>query len=422
MKELITSQKVLKEILYTDISFSSALKKTFQNDEALKDIKGIVSALVGCELRHHFLFSSLLQETNIQFNDDEKCLIYVALSNNLFLKRLNEDEVTDFIKSSFDEQRFSNLVKMLTFRDSPNDLIPNDIPRDSVDFLSLRFNTPIWLIKMWQKHFGKGITYKLLKKNTRPQLLTCRVMTMQTTLDQLIKENDAFKPSPVSDMVIFDGKPPKKRAEFFRSFDVFPEKMAVKSFFDNFVQPNVRNVLAYSGGDNSILYELYAKYGRDVNFNVGVSNLDERFELARSIRLANAKNVNLFNAPDPLSMEAAISCEQDLVVVAPSNSCFDEIRQYPDFLVKFKQELIDKFILDQKIALEGSSAYLTEDGKLIYIVMTLNRKESHSVIIDFLQKHRDFELVEERQRFPYDELDTAMYYAILKRVGESRSD
>ncbi len=422
MKEIITAQSVLKLILFTDTSFSLALKKTFLNHDDLQDVRGISSTLVGCELRHHFLFEFLIVDSKTVLSDDEKCLVYIALSNNLFLKRLDDESVNSFIKEQLGDERYHAIEKLLTYHDSPNDLIPNSISRDSIEFLSLRFNTPIWVIKMWQKHFGKGITFKLLKKNAKPQLLTCRIMNAQTTEEQVLKDNNAFKPTAIKDIVLFDGKAPKKRADFFRSFDVYPEKLAVKDFFDKFSQPNVRNILVYSGYDNSLVYELYQKYGRDVNFYVGVSNLEERFELTRTFRLSNSKNILIFNAPDPYSMEAAINNEADLVVVAPNSSCFDEIRQYPDFLIKFKQESIDGLIAQQKAALEGASKYVVEDGKLVYIVMTLDRKESHSVIVDFLQKHRDFEAVEERQRFPYDELDTAMYYAILKRVGESRSD
>ena len=57
------------------------------------------------------------------------------------------------------------------------------------------------------------------------------------------------------------------------------------------------------------------------------------------------------------------------------------------------------------------------DGQIIYIVDTLNKKESVDVVSTFLKEHSNFELIEEKQCFPFDKYDTAMYYAVLKAKG-----
>jgi hypothetical protein len=40
--------------------------------------------------------------------------------------------------------------------------------------------------------------------------------------------------------------------------------------------------------------------------------------------------------------------------------------------------------------------------------------------MEFLERHRDFALIEEKQRLPFDSLDTALYYAIMKRIVEAK--
>ena len=57
--------------------------------------------------------------------------------------------------------------------------------------------------------------------------------------------------------------------------------------------------------------------------------------------------------------------------------------------------------------------FLNEGSKLVYIVNTLNKKESRGTISNFLKEHPNYEIIEEKQYFPFDEYDTALYYCIL---------
>jgi 16S rRNA C967 or C1407 C5-methylase (RsmB/RsmF family) len=65
--------------------------------------------------------------------------------------------------------------------------------------------------------------------------------------------------------------------------------------------------------------------------------------------------------------------------------------------------------------LEGCSKYVAENGTLIYVIFTISRKEGHQTIAEFIEHHAEFKLVSETQCFPYEDLDTAMFYAVLKK-------
>jgi len=417
MKALEIARDVLDHIIFGKSEFQSALKAAFKDNVADKEHSSLVSAIVGCELRHHFLFERIVRDLSSDFSQQQICLLYAALANNLFLKRLDANEVLAYVRQTFDEAHVALIDKLLAYQDSPRDLIPEAIPAESIEYLSLRFNTPEWLVKMWQKHFGRGITYKLLKKNNKPQLLTCRINTLSTTLKDVLEDNGEFVAAPISDMVIYQGKAPIRKNIFFQGFDVFLLKMGIKELMDRVCTDDVGEAFLYSGEDNSVVREFVLKYQKRIGLNLGVPDLDERLDVTKMLKYNQLTNVNFFQA-EPSAMNAAISRKQDLVIAHPKSSDFDLIRAFPDYLLRFSKDEIDSIVLKEKEALEGCATFVDEEGILVYMVSTINRKEGHSLIMEFLQKHREFTLIEEAQKFPFDPLDTALYYAIMKRKAE----
>ena len=49
------------------------------------------------------------------------------------------------------------------------------------------------------------------------------------------------------------------------------------------------------------------------------------------------------------------------------------------------------------------------------MIYTISKKEGHQTIFDFMANHPEFQFVEERQYFPYEEGETALYYAVLHK-------
>lgn len=420
MKALEIAVNVLEQILYQEIEFQSALRLAFKDNAQDKEHAGLVSSIVGCELRHHYLFQRIVADLGEEFNNNQKCFLYAALGNTLFLKRIPQEEVSAFIRTLFSEQQLPTIEKLLAYQDSPRELIPESIPAESLEYLSLRFNTPEWLVKMWQKHFGRGVTYKLLKKNNKPQLQACRVNTLATTVKDVLEDNAEFIAAPVPEMVIYQGKAPIRKNVFFQNFDVFLLKMALKELLDKVCHDQVGEAFLYSAEDNSVVREFLLKFQKRIGLNLGVPNQDERVEITKVIRFNQLTNVNFFGA-EPTEMKAAISHPQGLVIAHPRSSNFDLIRAYPDYLLHFKRESIDELVTKQKETLEQCAQYVDKDGTLVYMVSTINRKEGRSLVMEFLDKHHEFALLEEKQRFPFDPLDTALYYAILKRNVEEKS-
>ncbi len=419
MQELDLSLTILNDIIDNDVPFNEALKKVFQSNEEIRPLRKNVASLIGCELRHSLLFEFLLKEIN-DFSEEEKRFTSIALGDLYFAKRHTEEDISEALKKRLGEEKYASVVPLIEKASDTNSLIPESFPKSSNRYLTLRYNTPEWVLKIWE-HFGFGTTYKILKKNGRPLVSTIRVRNTISE-EELVNNNPDFVKTPVDKIYTYVGKTPLRKLDAMKNGHIFLEKPATKALLDRYVVTEPSEMLIYNGNaDSSILKEAIEHYGSSVGLNLGVRSLDKYLDVTKMIKSLNLKNVNFF-AADPLSMEAAISRPIDLVIAAPDSSNFDRIRECPDYLLHFKKESMDALFQQEKDTLEGTSKYVAEKGKLIYMVYTISKKEGHSTIIDFLLNHNEFHIVEEKQYFPYDEFDTALYYCVLEKDSTLAKD
>ena len=99
----------------------------------------------------------------------------------------------------------------------------------------------------------------------------------------------------------------------------------------------------------------------------------------------------------------------------PANTNFDELRRSPDYFNRIKQDALDGFIANQKLALHDASEFVEDGGELVYVVTTMNKKETVQIADDFIKNHPDFTLVEQKQFLPFDKYDSTYYFAIFRK-------
>ncbi len=332
MIEFLTANKVLEQVIFKDVSFKKALKSVFKDGKQKSDLLSNVSALAGCELRHHYLYLDIYKQLGFELSEIQQIDLYLFLSNKYFLRRFDLEESVKYLKNSLGEQLFSVIYPYFENLESVGSMV--EYPHDSIEFLSIRFNCPKWLIKMWSKHYGRGNCFKILKKNVKPFFHTFRVNTLpEKAVDsrELALEFDNFG---VKDMVVYAGKGNPRNSGFVKDDNVFPLRAPIKEIVDKYQNDFIDEIACYSGDDNSIVKELLVRSNLKVGINLAVPDLEQRAEVMRQIRLNKAKNINLFKATDPISMRTGISKKQELFFVFPQSSSFDKIRSYPDYLLQ----------------------------------------------------------------------------------------
>lgn len=412
------SSNILSSILQEKIAFNLAISHGLKNQKISQNDRTLIVKLVGCSLRHYYIFAYLIQTHFPSINLHNQTIVYLYLSNKLFVHAFSNEEGSKLLSTSLlqsDEIKAQSVID--EFEEATNDrknLIPSNLDKTSVEFLSYRFNTPVWLIKMWQKHFGEHLTFRILQANSKPSTGFSLVDTFASSREELIKKYPDLLIAPFADFVTTSSKENIKKHPSFISKEIFDVSPCFQTLFTQCDVDPLRGIAIYSGYLNHAYLSLVAKFGKAVKFDLILSDDTAFFASKKDINEYGLINAAYYEA-EPSSIITCISKPVHTFFVFPENSHLSLLKSNPDYFLHFEQSLLDGIIKNEELALNECASLVEEDGELIYAIPTINKKESRRLIHRFLESHPDFTLLTERQIFPFSEFEESFYFAILKK-------
>ncbi len=105
----------------------------------------------------------------------------------------------------------------------------------------------------------------------------------------------------------------------------------------------------------------------------------------------------------------------DRVLADVPCSGLGDLSHKPEIRFHISPEVLDDVVSLQKTILAQSAACVKKGGILVYSTCTLNRKENEGQVKGFLSEHPDYELLEERTLFPFEEYSDGFYTAKILR-------
>lgn len=403
--------EVLSEILDKNIPFNLATKNTLDKYSVPKDERGVVTGLVGCELRHHLLFSELIKEELPEASEVSPNSILLALADFHFYNKFDAQEVVAITSraTGLDKKLIEDF---LAKHPDKSDIIPAKYDKGSFEYLSLRYNCPVWLVKMWNKHFGRGLAFKVLQANTKPLIQSYKINDIEQGKIML---DPNFGIAPLEDMVLYVGRGNAKGTEFYKNKQIIPEKMAYKDTLDKVDVKPFSKVAMYSSFSNTMYLDLATRNIEGIKVDLICPDISTFTEAKRHLLMYNIKNFTLLEEK-AANLLACVSEKVDYFFVLARNSNFDLLRTNADYFLRFSRDELDSIMNEQRYTLDEAATLINEGGQLVYVVPTLNKKESKQIISEFLLTHRDFSLLEERQFFPFEELNSTCYVARMLKV------
>ena len=244
--------------------------------------------------------------------------------------------------------------------------------------------------------------------------------TNKVNIDEFVAKHPDYSKSPIEGMLIYQGRGTSKNLEEFKRLDVFYMKMATKYVVDTLDLDPLRGIAIYTEVPNNIYIDLAARFGDELNLDLIINHTNCYYETRRIIKEKGFSHMYTYESPSS-GLITCLSKKVHTFICMPKSTTFDLLRSTPDYFLRIKQDKLDEIIAGEMASLEEAASFVEVGGELVYMIPTLSRKESNSLIANFLVKHHEFTLVEERQFFPFEIYDSCLYYARMKK-GEEPSD
>jgi len=339
-------------------------------------------------------------------------ILRLALYQILFLDRIPESAaVNEAVKQAKKGQpdyvvSFVNAVLRNICR-RRNEIPFPDRNKSPVEFLSVFYSYPEWLVRKWVKEWGGEFAEALLEAQNRIPGLTVRSNALRIHRDDLIRRFETEsgvvgRPTRYSPQGVrpadFRGRVDQNKAFRDGLFQVQDEAAQLTSILLAPVAgERVLDLCAGYGGKTTHLAELMGDQGRVIALDMNRTRLVSLATNAVRLGIRSAAGVVADASRDLSSLFRA---RFDRIVVDAPCSGLGVISKHPDGKWNKKEEDIPRLARLQKSILHNGCSLLRRGGTLLYVTCTLSREENEEVVEACLGGNKDMVLLDLRDRAP----------------------
>ena len=412
MREIDHINNVLKKIVLDNYSFNMALRSSLKNEKRKNDSQFIntITAVCGGYLRHYY---SLERVVKNHFSDDDVAcqqMVEIILADKLFSKRLSLDDLFTTLNHKFPnkEKEYEEFVNQFS---EPHQLIGDDIAYGSDEYIHLRYNLPMFLVKMWRKNCKHTLSNKLFKSLRKNEQRLFRINTSKMSVSDF---HNKYNDLELLDDLFVVSKEKGKKLPYLFELDALDMKAGYTFALSDLEIDFMRGVAIYGSTSTNVLDEIYAQYGSYLKLDYLCGDQKHFFEVNNKIRRYSLSDISVYECHAD-AMRTCISKPVHTFIVSPSNSAFQKLSEESDYFLRISQDQLDGWIKEENLALDNAALLVEEGGDLVYIIPTLCRNETYGLISKFLDKHPEFSLIKENQLFPFDKYGSLLYFAVLKK-------
>ena len=295
-----------------------------------------------------------------------------------------------------------------------------DRSRNLIEYLSVRYSYTEWIVKLWLSIFGEEKTERLLAAgNERPDI-SVRVNFLKTDRKSLASalEKQGFQTKESSEssrVLLVKGSGLLDTVQYREGYFSMQDTASVLAAEALCAKPGetVLDICAAPGGKSLALAEIMENTGLIRSFDI------YRHKLSLLEREAERLGISIVETEenDGCAIRSDLSETADCVLVDGPCSGLGVIRRKPE--IKYKEISDDGASLAEKQLriLTVSSRYVKPGGILQYSTCTVNRLENEDVVRQFLENHREFVKVFERQLLPDTDAADGFYICRMEKRG-----
>ncbi len=266
--------------------------------------------------------------------------------------------------------------------------------------LAIEGSIPDFLAQKFQDEFGDAAMEAALAMNRRAPL-TIRTNTLKISRDDLQKalaaEGVVTKPCQISPLgLTLETQINVFSLRAFRdgNFEVQDEGSQLLGMLVDAPPKKVIDACAGAGGKTLQLAAQMKNRGDLYAFDIEERRLSDLKDRTRRAGVHNVRIQLIASGPESSEGIEAFRDTADRVLVDAPCSGSGTLRRKPDARFRIDETTLADHVARQKTLIDRFAALVKPGGRLIYGTCSVLRDEDENVVLDFLSRHPDFQLVD----------------------------
>lgn len=286
---------------------------------------------------------------------------------------------------------------------------------DELDTIALNASLPTFVVKLWSKHYGMEQTLLNAQALLEPSLLCGRVNPLKIDTDEIFYDPNVTR-GQLSEYAFY-AKDNIVQSDWFKHGECWLQDEAsqlVSDYLELSDNLTVLDACSAPGTKTAATAVLMHNTGHidAIELHETRTGLIDKQLIHLGITNVTTYTMDARDAKDTFKHK-----HYDRILVDVPCSGLGVLRRKADIKLRVSPAQLDELQALQASILEGVYECLKIDGIMVYSTCTLNRKENEMQIKNFVEKHPEFKLLEERTIFPNEYHTDGFYMAKLKRFA-----
>lgn len=288
------------------------------------------------------------------------------------------------------------------------------------DMLSIKYSFPVWLVKEIEDSYSNYNIENILSEFNEESLFGIRSNSKQITNKELINKLNNKNYKTVKMKNSNNGIIVENPQNIFSS-DIYNEGLfyvqsessqLVSETIKKYIDPEyVLDMCSAPGGKLTHIYEISS----NIKSIVGLDISDDKIQLIKE-NINRLKHFDIkTNVQDGTIFNKEYNDKFDLIILDSPCSALGLIKKYPNIKYEKSLEDIKNLSIIQEKLLENASKYVKNNGIISYSTCSFTKKENEIIINNFLEKNKNFKLLEFLKISPTDFNSDGFSIGIIQR-------
>lgn len=279
--------------------------------------------------------------------------------------------------------------------------------------LSIETSHPLWMINMFEKQYGLEKTIKICQEDNEVPSRSARVNTLKTTREELLNDNNFIKSELSKDGLLYQKGNIAQSEAFQKGYVTIQDESSqlVAPLLD--VQDNdyVLDMCGAPGSKTTHLAMLMHNSGKIEVYDL----YEHKIKLIeQNCQRLGVKNVQA-HVYDATKLDELYPAETfDRILLDAPCSGLGVLKRKPE--IKYHDSrVMDELIPIQTKLLEKAYYLLKNNGTMVYSTCTINKKENDFMIKQFIDKHADMTILQQKTILNYEYHSDGFFMCKMKK-------